>query len=344
MEIQNLRIFTAKIMFNGKDAKPKDVEMINFVLNLDVNPDTIDAVYQDLFERCIFIKFKSEGDYVEFLSKYENMQQIFCYENGNQTNVQINAALGRLKYVRVFNLPPEIEDSLIMEHFKKYRKILAFKRERYNQETKLPVFSGVRGINMELEAEIPQFSYFKYKQFTMKIKVYYEGIKERCYKCGEDNHKINDCPKSKETNSEQNVSQQNNMENNNEKAKYNEVLRENNTNQATKSKPVVTLQRMENIKDYINSKKRENIYTETSTDEENKRCNEKKKEQKKRGRPRSLKVPSQPRKIFKSPENHKRENINVTMTTEMDTESENQTQEKIPEILITQMKNTIEME
>ena len=48
----SVRKFTAKVSFNEGDNKPKDSEMISFVLNMGLSANEISAVYQDFVERC----------------------------------------------------------------------------------------------------------------------------------------------------------------------------------------------------------------------------------------------------------------------------------------------------
>lgn len=196
---EQLRKNTVKVVFNVNDSKPKDIDMINFALNLGLTTDDIRVLYQDQFERCIYIKFSGEDIYTGFLRKHENLEHEFKYESGHISKVKIIPATGKLKYVRVFNLPPEIDDKDVVNFFKVYGKVLAFRNEKYGVDFKLPVLSGVRGLSMELEKEIPQYLFFKYNQHSIKIKVYYEGIREKCYKCGLFTHKIADCPLLNET-------------------------------------------------------------------------------------------------------------------------------------------------
>ncbi|XP_055589326.1 uncharacterized protein LOC129741612 [Uranotaenia lowii] len=95
------------------------------------------------------------------------------------------------RYIRIFNLPPETEDKEIAAAMSRYGKIHQFVRERYPAEYEYPVYSGIRGVHMELEKEIPASLFIGH----FRARIYYDGLKNRCFLCKAEGHLKVDCPK-----------------------------------------------------------------------------------------------------------------------------------------------------
>lgn len=71
----------------------------------------------------------------------------------------------------------------------KYGTVKSITREKFGAATGLAVFSGIRGINMIVQKEIPSQLYIN----NFKCRIYYDGIKERCFACGSTEHKKSEC-------------------------------------------------------------------------------------------------------------------------------------------------------
>lgn len=186
--MESLRQNTAKVQFQKTDPKPTDQEMMRFVLNNGLTSKDVHTLYQDLYDRCIYIKFNAEQKYLEFVSDKNVLN--FNYTNGATTQVTVKGASGVMRYVRVFNLPPEITDKTLNEAMHRFGNIISTRREKFGANSLLPVFSGVRGVCIEMEREIPQFIYIQ----NIKARIFYDGMRERCFKCGDETHKKQDCP------------------------------------------------------------------------------------------------------------------------------------------------------
>ncbi|XP_055604930.1 uncharacterized protein LOC129753159 [Uranotaenia lowii] len=79
----------------------------------------------------------------------------FSYEDGTRITVRLFVASSIFRYVRVFNLPPEIDDTEIATVLGQYGTIRQHIREKFAANSSFPVFNGVRGIHMEVAKELP---------------------------------------------------------------------------------------------------------------------------------------------------------------------------------------------
>lgn len=117
----------------------------------------------------------------------------FRYSNGTTVEIRMTVAGGCIRYVRVFDLPPEISDLEVSLVFGKYGTIKRMVRERFPAELKLDLFTGVRGIYMDIKKEIPSTLFVA----NRRARLYYEGLKQRCFLCKEEGHLKADCPQNK---------------------------------------------------------------------------------------------------------------------------------------------------
>lgn len=115
----------------------------------------------------------------------------FQYENGQITPVTFAPARGNYKYVRIFGLPVEIEDKHVASTMSKYGKIQHMVRERYGVDTGFPILNGVRGVHIELSSEIPAQIFVQHFQ----AKVFYDGMRNKCFVCGSTEHVKTNCQK-----------------------------------------------------------------------------------------------------------------------------------------------------
>lgn len=107
------------------------------------------------------------------------------------TEVTVSDADNSFKYVRVFNLPPEIDDKEIYQALSQYGTVRQQVRERYHQDTGFPVFSTVRGLYMEISKEIPP--QIRIRHFQARI--YYDGLVNKCFICRSPDHVKQNCPR-----------------------------------------------------------------------------------------------------------------------------------------------------
>lgn len=88
-------------------------------------------------------------------------------------------------------MPPETEDKDIAAVLAQFGRIRQHVRERYPAEYGFHVFSGVRGVHIEIDKDIPANLYIGH----FRARIYYEGLKNRCFFCKAEGHIKAECPK-----------------------------------------------------------------------------------------------------------------------------------------------------
>lgn len=163
--------------------------MSRFDKKLILDRTMIDTFYRNADERSIYIRFKT----VEALNDavlYNGEFHTFEYNDGSTVQVKMSVAGGMYKYVRIFNLPPEVSDDDIGRVFARYGKVRKQVREKFPPECEFDVYSGIRGVYMDILKPIPASLFIR----NSKARIYYEGFKNRCFHCKADDHLKINCP------------------------------------------------------------------------------------------------------------------------------------------------------
>lgn len=184
---------TIKLRFGAGSRGPNNAEVFKFFGKHEWTNEELSAMYREDFS--IFVKFKTEQLMREALAKL-GPQTKFEYDDGTSMTVPVTAAAGSFKYVRIFGLPPEVDDRFVATAMSKYGTVQQMIRERFPVETGFPIHNGVRGIHMELVSEIPA-------QLTIqhvKARIYYDGLQNKCFGCGALDHLKAACPNRKDVN------------------------------------------------------------------------------------------------------------------------------------------------
>jgi hypothetical protein len=137
----------------------------------------------------MYIKLKSDVLVQDIVGR--TFEANFKFDKGTIVKVQISEANGKLKYVRVFNLIPEVEDEHIANALKEYGTVKKQVREKFPATFGVDIFTGVRGVYMEISKPLPPYMSIG----NLRAKFYYQGMTEGCFFCnGTDHVKLN-CPK-----------------------------------------------------------------------------------------------------------------------------------------------------
>lgn len=175
---------------------PNDMEVFGFFRKLGFKPESLKAMYKEVKEYSVYAVFKTEGEMLAAMAKVKS-SVAFDYVNGQSVMVTVTIAGCTVRYVRLFGLPPDIMDSEIETVLSRYGKIFRMVRERYGTDTGYPIWNGVRGVHMEVSRDIPAMLHVLHFQ----ARVYYDGLVNKCFTCGEVDHKKVDCPKRNSVNS-----------------------------------------------------------------------------------------------------------------------------------------------
>lgn len=180
-----------KITFASGVKAPSHLDVLRFAANvLKIPAADVHSIYKDENDRCFYVKFADEPDFDCFVSGMEE-QYPFEYSDGGNTVVRLEVASRLFRYVRIFNLPPETDDKEIAVALGQFGLIRQHVRERYPASYGYSVYSGIRGVHMEISKEIPATLYIGH----FKARLYYEGLKNRCFFCKMEGHLKADCPK-----------------------------------------------------------------------------------------------------------------------------------------------------
>ena len=191
--MDKVRKNTLKVIFASGVRAPAHLDVIRFTANvLKIPAPEVHTIYKDENDRCFYIKFLDEPDFNCFVSGMEE-QYRFEYGDGESTFVKLEVASRLFRYVRIFNLPPEVDDKDIAAALGQFGTIRQHVRERYPADYGYAVFSGIRGVHMEISKEIPANLYISH----FKARLYYEGLKNRCFFCKQEGHLKAECPKAK---------------------------------------------------------------------------------------------------------------------------------------------------
>lgn len=192
MPSNEVKINSLRVRFERGNREPSEAEIFIFMKEkMQLDHTKLLCMYKENAELSVIIKFKTDNDLMEILCKLPGSME-FTYNDGQSCKVQLSAAKEVVRYVRLFNLPPEIEDQEIWAVMSKYGKIQRMIRERYASDTGFPIWTSVRGVYMELNEghEIPAFVHVR----NLRARIYYEGLLNKCFQCGSTDHLKANCP------------------------------------------------------------------------------------------------------------------------------------------------------
>lgn len=189
--MEEARANSMRIHFGPGKKEPTDHEIFHFMkVKMSLSPATLLSMYKDPKENCVFIKFKTEEQLKAALLRLPSAMD-FDYSKYESTRVTFSAASTVFRYVRIFNLPPEIDDREISSVLSKYGVIQRMVREKYGAETGFPIWTSVRGVHMEIKSDIPASIHVR----NFQARVFYEGLQNKCFLCGSMEHRKANCPK-----------------------------------------------------------------------------------------------------------------------------------------------------
>lgn len=182
---------TMKIVFGTSTKIPAHLDVLRFVgQTLSVSASHVHSIYKDENDQMFYIKFSDEAAFNRFASEMDE-QYIFQFGDGSRSPVRLDVASSLFRYVRIFNLPPEIDDKEISTVLSQFGSIRQHVREKYPMDYGFSVYSGIRGVHMEISKELPANLFIGH----FKARLYYEGLKNKCFYCKGEGHVKAICPK-----------------------------------------------------------------------------------------------------------------------------------------------------
>lgn len=182
---------TLRMVFAKSAKVPAHLDVLKFLMNgLRLPATDVHSVYKDENDQKFYIKLIDDTSFNRFTSAMDE-QYVFQYGDGEKARVLLELASRQFKYIRIFNLPPETTEKDITAVLGQFGRIRQHVRERYPAEYGYHVFSGIRGVHMEIEKEIPANVYIGH----FRARLYYEGLKNKCFHCKAEGHIKAECPK-----------------------------------------------------------------------------------------------------------------------------------------------------
>lgn len=183
---------TVQFKFPVGAPQPSWEEIADFTKRLHSDLLQIEAVYR-LPGRCLCIKYTTERAMENTLERQEELIK-FNYSNGKTADVRLSIAGRNSTYVRVFDIAPEVPDTDLTLVFGEYGKVESVIREKFPIGLGLDhLYTGIRGVYVEIEKEIPPSLQIS----GWKARIFYEGLKDKCFLCCLEGHHKDACPQRK---------------------------------------------------------------------------------------------------------------------------------------------------
>lgn len=184
---------TVQFAFPPGTPRPSWDEIARFLKHLDSDAKDMDTVYKIGANKSLCIKYKSEAAMRDALRRHPDAIK-FHFTNGKTVEVRMLTAGKKIHYVRVFDIPPEVTDEELALVIGKFGRIERMVREKFPANLGMDhLYTGVRGVFMEMENDIPPAM----DVFKWKAKLYYDGLKEKCFLCQCEGHQRSSCPTKK---------------------------------------------------------------------------------------------------------------------------------------------------
>lgn len=181
---------TVQFRFPPGSPRPSWNEIANFLKQLDTDPLLMESAYKTARDRSLFIKFISQDAMKTSLKK--NLEpRAFVYSSGKSVEVRMTIAGTDMRYIRVFDLPPEISDESLSLVLAKFGNVEYVTREKFPAESGLGhLQTGVRGVYLDVERNVPPFV----DVCGWRGNVFYSGLKDTCFFCQGVGHRRDSCP------------------------------------------------------------------------------------------------------------------------------------------------------
>lgn len=183
-------INTVKLEFPAGLPRPSWAEIAGFLKALDIDTQNMETVYKMGYDRSVRIKYKTEDAMKDALRRNRD-GVLFHYSSGQSVELRMMIAGINIQYVRVFDVPPEVDDKDVTLVLGKYGNVHRTQREKFPAGLGVDhLHTGVRGIFMEVNCDIPP----SLDIGKWKAKVFYDGLREKCFVCQMEGHRRNNCP------------------------------------------------------------------------------------------------------------------------------------------------------
>lgn len=184
---------TLQFRFPAGSPRPSYEEIANFVKQLGTDPMLMDSAYKTAHDRSLFVKFTTREAMMDAMERNTEIL-VFSFSSGETVQVQMYMAGTNMKYVRVFDLPPELSDDHLSQVFGSFGKVERIIREKFPADLGLGhMYTGVRGVYIDVKNDIPP----SVNIGNRKGRIFYSALKDTCFFCRATGHRKDSCPQRK---------------------------------------------------------------------------------------------------------------------------------------------------
>lgn len=175
---------------SSRKVLPSSLEIHNWIVDvIGITTDQVHTAYYDTDVCCFFVKLLNPVLLDKILMKFGG-EATFRHRDSSVSTVLIYNAEVDYKNVRVFNLPPEVENCYLKEVLTSYGDVKSIRNELWSKQHRLQCFSGVRSVEMHIRKNIPS----NLMICGYKARISYEGQVGTCFLCNESGHERSECP------------------------------------------------------------------------------------------------------------------------------------------------------
>lgn len=174
-----------------RNVQPSSLEIHEWIVHvIGITTDHVHTAYYDTELYCFFVKLLNPVFLEKILQKHGGKAD-YRHRDGSVSTVLISNADIEYKNVRVFNLPPEVDNCYLRDVLSKYGQVKQIRNERWSSQHLLQCYNGVRSVEMHIKVNIPSHIVV----CGYKGQVIYTGQTATCYICNESGHLRQDCPR-----------------------------------------------------------------------------------------------------------------------------------------------------
>jgi hypothetical protein len=156
---------------------------------MGIQEDEVNKLEIDGPRQRVYIKFVNEHR-LNRTSRDMQGKQTYKHDNGEQSQVIIElAGLGR-RDLRIANLPPEVNNRVVIEFLIKYGEVLEIKEEYWTSAYRYKIANGIRLVQIKLKHHLPS----RLVIAGHTVDVTYTGQPQTCFSCHQTGHIFQQCP------------------------------------------------------------------------------------------------------------------------------------------------------
>lgn len=180
---------TIKVTFQAEHPRPRAHQIEEFIReDLRLKPQEVIGINFSITGSNVYIKMTSEAACADVVRQHAQGLK-FKHSDGHIGEVTVDHAGFGLRTLRIFELPFEVPQDVVVEAFRPYGKVLGHLAEKWQTFTTYQVLNGVRQIKIELSKHVPSYLMIG----GVRAIVMYDGQPRTCAGCGQEGHVRSDC-------------------------------------------------------------------------------------------------------------------------------------------------------